>query len=271
MFQSIRRTSVKKLSVIEGQTLLSVYIPLEKGVLGHKYNQSQFHNLRSELKKSVTPAQHEAIASELESVLTTLGYTNNSLGFALFYDSKNIWTFALPFSPDKKIEIRTKFDLSPVQDYYKTNKPYYVLAISKKGSKLYEGDMDTLKMLPVDGLGQDVETTLHIDEKHSHDVQNHPVSMGGSNDGVGFHGHGGYKDMKKILFEDYLRFVDKKILSTIKNKKIPLILVAVDYGQSAYKHISKYPSIFKRGVTTNPDDLSPSELHQRTFPLISAI
>lgn len=211
------------------------------------------------------------ISSELEVALENLGYTNTSLGLVLLHDGKDIWSYTLPFSPEKIIEVGTKFNLSQIQDYYEKNKPYYVLAFSKNGSKLYEGDMDTLKMLQVDGLGQDVETTLHIDEKQSHIVQNHPVSAGGSNDGVGFHGHGGYKDMKKILFEDYLRFVDKKILNTIRNKKIPLILVAVDYGQIAYKQISKYPSIFKRGVATNPDNLSPIELHHITFPLLKTV
>lgn len=271
MLRNVNSTSVRKLRAIKGQTLLSVYIPLQKGLSGHKFNQSQIHNLRSEIKQSVTPAQHKEISKELESVLNTLGYTNRSLGFALFYDGKEAWSYALPFSPEKSIEISTKFNTALIQDYFKQNKPYYVLAISKKGSKLYEGDMEALKMLPIDGLGKDLETTLNIDEKQSHVLQNHPTSIGGSNQGTGFHGHGGYKDMKKTLFEDYLRFIDKKILSTIRNKKIPLVLVAVDYGQNAYKHVSKYPSIFKKGVSTNPDELTPVELHKITFPLLKTI
>jgi hypothetical protein len=269
MLQNINKTLLKELRTIKGQTLLSVYAPLEKGINGHKFNQSQLHNLRSELKKTLSKEQHKKISTELELVIEKLGYSNESLGYALFYDGDNISSFTLPFTPEKAIKISTKYDLNPLVKHYKQNKFYYVLAISKKGSRLYKGDMDALKIVPVNGLGKDMESTLNLDDGQSPTVQNHQVSAGGS-EGVGFHGHGGYKDLKKVIYEDYLRFIDKKILAVIKDKKIPLILVAVDYGQSAYKQISKYPSILMKGVSTNPDDLSTVELHNRTFQLLVA-
>lgn len=268
MMQNISRDLLKELRAVEGQTLLTVYVPLEKGMKGHKFNLSQLHNLKSELKQTLSKEQHKKIAAELESVLESLSINNESIGYAMYYDGKNITSVTLPFEPEKVIQIRTKFDVKQIQKYYRRNRPYYVLAISKKGSKLYKGDMEALKIVPVVGLGKDMESTLNLDEGQSSVVQNHQVSAGGA-DGIGFHGHGGYKDLKKIIYDDYLRFIDKKILAAIKDKKIPLVLVAVDYGQSAFKHISKYPSIFIKGVTTNPDELSPIELHTRTFPLLS--
>jgi hypothetical protein len=270
MLKNIKKSALKKLQNATGETLLTVYIPLEKGMKGHKFNQSQLHNLRSELKKTVSTQQHKKLSAEIETILEKIGYENESLGIVMFYDGENISSYALPFTPEKAIEIRTKYDISQIQNYYKQNKPYYVLAISKKGSKLYQGDMEKLRLVPVSGLGKDIQSTLNIDELNANNLQNHPVGNGGKSN-VGFHGHGGYKDIKKTLFDDYLRFVDKKILSSIKDKSVPLVLVAVDYGQSAYKHISKYPSIFIEGLSTNPDDLSPAELHRRTFPLLSAV
>lgn len=268
MFKNINKTAVKNLNSVKDQTLLTVYIPLEKGMKGHKFNQSQLHNLRSELKKTLSTQQHKQLTAEIETILEKIGYENESLGVAMFYDGKTVSSFALPFSPEKMIRINTKYDLLPIENYYKQNKFYYVLAISKKGSKLYQGDMDHLEMVSVSGLGKDLKSTLNIDEIFSNNLQNHPSGNGGKSS-IGFHGHGGYKDIKKSMFDDYLRVVDKKILQTIKDKSIPLILVAVEYGQSAYKHISKYPNIFIQGVTTNPDDLSPVQLHAKTFPLLS--
>ena len=269
MLENIKKSTLRTLQKVRGETLLTVYIPLEKGMKGHKFNQSQLHNLRSELKKTLSSAQHIQVSSEIESVLEKIDFDNELVGLAMFYDGKQVSTYGLPFTPKKAIEIRTKYDVEQIQQYYEQNRPYYVLAISKKGSKLYQGDMDALKMVPVTGLGQDIETTLRIDEYNTNTLQNHP-SGNGSKSSIGFHGHGGYKDIKKTLFDEYLRAVDKKILQSIKDTSTPLVLVAVDYGQSAYKHISKYPSIFMKGVSTNPDDLSPAQLHQRTFPLLSA-
>lgn len=269
MFQKINKNALKKLSSVKGETLLSIYTPLQNGMKGHKFNQSQLHNLRSELKQVVSSSQHTQLSTEIETILQKIDHKNESLGIAMFYDGTNVATYMLPFTPVKMIEIDTSYNVAQIRDYYALNKAYYVLAISKKGSKLYQGDMDKLKMVPVDGLGQDIETTLNIDELGVTNLQNHPLGNGG-NSNVGFHGHGGYKDIKKNLFDEYLRVVDKKILHSIKDKSTPLILVAVDYGQSAFKHISKYPSIFKKGVSTNPDEMSPIELHQRTFPLINS-
>jgi hypothetical protein len=270
MFQKISKSAAKKLNQISDPTLLTVHVPLEKGMKGHKFNQSQLHNLRSELKKTLSTKQHKQVSSEIELILEKLGYVNESEGIAMFYDGENISSYALNFVPEKSIEIGTKYNLEQINNYYKQNKFYYVLAISKNGSKLYKGDMENLEIVQVEGLGKDLQTTLNIDEVFANNLQNHPAGNGGKNN-VGFHGHGGYKDIKKTLFDDYLRTVDKKILQVIKDKTIPLILVAVDYGQSAYKHISKYPSIFIKGVSTNPDELSPIELHKKTFPLLSGI
>jgi hypothetical protein len=268
MLRDIKKTYLKKLNSVKGENLLTVYVPLEKGVIGHKFNKSQLHNLRSELKNYLTKDQHDKLSSELELVIGNLGYSNESLGFAMFYDGDEISCYTLPFEPIKLINKSTSFDTKQIKDYYKKNIIYYVLAISKKGSKLYKGNFEELKMVPVSGLGKDLESTLGVDPDQPRIVQNHQVSAGGQG-GVGFHGHGGYKDFKKTLFDDYLRFIDNKILLAIKDKKTPLVLVAVDYGQSAYKHISKYPSIFKQGISTNPDVLSPLELHNRTQKLFN--
>jgi hypothetical protein len=131
MLKNIKKSALKKLQTTTGETLLTVYIPLEKGMKGHKFNQSQLHNLRSELKKTVSTQQHKQLSAEIESILEKIGYENESIGLALFYDGENISSFALPFTPEKVIEIRPKYDLEQIQEYYRQNKFYYVLAISK--------------------------------------------------------------------------------------------------------------------------------------------
>jgi len=265
----MKKSTLKKLQSVYGESLISVYIPLEKGMNGHKFNQSQLHNVRSELKKLVTAKQHAELSKEIESAIESLGYSNESPGFALFYDGAQTQCFTLPFSPGNTVETGSSYNIDRIKEHYRHNKLYYVLAISKKGTRLYKGDMEKLKIINVSGLGKDLKTTLNIDDTPRSTLQSHTTAAGGRGS-TGFHGHGGVKDLKKLLFEDYLRYVDKKILKAIKDKKIPLVLVAVDYGQSAFKHISKYPSILLNGVSTNPDEMSPIELHKRTYPLLIA-
>jgi len=238
------------------------------GLQGHKQNQSQLHAFRAQLKKLVTREQHGKYADMLDAVNSNLIYSKSQHGLAVYSDGTRFWAYALPFSPELFINVGNKLILDQLVEYYKTNQQYYVLAISKNGSHLYAGDKDTMSIVPVKGLGQNIETTLRIDEKQSHILQNHPVGAGGGKNSEGFHGHGGFKDMKKVLFEEYLRVVDKLVTKTIKNNKSPLVIVAVGYAQSAYKHVSKYPNILVKSVSTNPDDLTALQLHDKTLPLL---
>ncbi len=268
MIQKINKSAVKKLKEARDKALLTVYVPLEKGSNGYKFNKSQLHNLKSELKKTTSQLPNNPLSSEIDSILQEINHGNELPGVSIFYDGVNAKVYALQFTPKKTIEISTTYDVGQIQDYFSKNLPYYVLTISKNGSQLYEGDMESLHVMPVAGMGKDIMKTLHIDELDTNNIQSHPTGNG-SSEGGGLHGQGGYKDVKKTLFDDYLRAIDTIVMQAINDRNTPLVLVSVDYEQSAYKNMSKYPNILAEGVSTNPDELTAGQLHAKTFPLVS--
>lgn len=268
MLKKLTYLKFKKLQTIAGEGLVTAYIPLIQGSAGHKQNKSQFHALRAELKKHLPSEQHVVLSNVLESVLHMLGYINSSSGLLVAMRGAEISVFSLPFTPVLAWHKNSTYHLQQVKEYFATNSPFYVLAISKKGSHLFKGDKTKLTHVAVSEIGQDVKTLLRIDEGQSDSLQNHSEGAGRGGTTQGFHGHGGVKDVKKKLFEAYLRAVDKKIMSAIDDKKVPLVLVAVGHGQSMYRHVSKYPNIALKSLTTNPDDISTEDLHSRIVPLM---
>lgn len=268
MLSTIKVSKLKALQKMSGENFVTLYVPLAKGAFGHKQNKSQLHAVRSKLKKQITVQQYSLITRTFDALIGELGYTNAYDGVFAVLHGMELELFALPFRPELLVYVGASFHLEQLRHYYGNNKSYYVLAISKKGSHLFKGDKAALRHVPVADIEKDMETLLGIDEKVGPELQNHPTGAAGKRGSEGFHGHGGMKDAKKNLFESYLRIVDKKVMRAIKNKRLPLVLVAVGYGQSAYKHVSKYPAIALKSITTNPDDLSTRELHSRVVPLL---
>ncbi len=268
MLGTIKVSKLKALQKMSGENLVTLYVPLEKGSFGHKQNKSQLHAVRSGLKKQLSVEQYALLSRTIDGLIGELGYVNSYEGVFAVLHGMTLEVFALPFRPQLLVYTGASFHLEQLRHYYGNNKSYYVLAISKKGSHLFKGDKASLHHVPVADLEKDMETLLGIDEKVGPELQNHPSGAGGKHGSEGFHGHGGMKDVKKSLYESYLRAVDKKIMKAIKNKRLPLVLVAVGYGQSAYRHVSKYPAIALKSITTNPDDLSTRDLHSKVVPLL---
>lgn len=268
MLKKLTYLTYKKLQTKAGEGLVTIYIPLVPGAFGHKQNKSQLHAIRSELKKHVTGQQHARLSVLLDDTHAALGYVHTCKGLLVTIQNDSIKVYELPFTPNLIWHKNATYNLQQVKEYYASNSPFYVLAISKKGSHLFKGDKTKLTHVAVEEIEHDVNTVLRLDEGAADTLQNHAEGVAGRRGAAGFHGHGGKKEVKKTLYESYLRFVDKKIMNTIQDKKTPLVLVAVGYGQTMFRNVSAYPSIAAKSLTTNPDDLSTHDLHNKIVPMM---
>ena len=90
MIKSINSSTTKKLGVISGTELLTLYMPLAKGLQGHKQNQSQLHAFRAQLKNNVSRELHEKYTVMLERVNDSIAFTRYSDGLAIYSDGANL-------------------------------------------------------------------------------------------------------------------------------------------------------------------------------------
>ncbi|MCA9346455.1 hypothetical protein KC960_03110 [Candidatus Saccharibacteria bacterium] len=270
MFAQITKRDLTQLTKITGKNLISIYIPLEPGITGLRNNISQLHSIKSHLKgympQEYADFIHEALDDKLEKSLNA----TNASGLAIFYDGIKLKVFSLAFKPEKLLQNNSKFNLEQITNYFSEDREFYVLSLSKNGNQLYKGNHKELELLKIKDLESDIKHALHIDEMPAvKSLQVHPVNSINRGKGFNFHGHGGEKDIKKIMLEEYIRKIDKAILGYIKDKGLPLIVVAVDYAQNAFRRLTKHPNVLSVGISTNPDNVPLLELHKKTFALIS--
>jgi hypothetical protein len=96
-----------------------------------------------------------------------------------------------------------------------------------------------------------MKTALGLDEVNNAELQVHSVSGGNRHMTEGFHGHGGFKDLKKKYLENYLRQIDAKLDKHLHNNLSPVILVGVDYTQKQFERLTKHRHIMTTNVTVN--------------------
>ena len=266
MIQPITKTHVSTLQRKTGD-FITIYVPLQKGPLGHKQTTSQLHALRAQLKRVVSTDVMALINQSFDDVIKEIGYKNQHNGLLLSIGDL-VEVYALPFTPIEQLHRGSSLHLEQLRHYFGNNREFYVLSISKNGSHLYRGDKTHLQHEKVADIDKDMLTLLHIDEKQAQELQNHPVMRRGRSEGTGFHGQGGGKDHTKQLFEAYLRLIDRRVMNYTKNKRHPLVVVAANYGQSLYRRITKYPALVNHGILKNPEALSSQDLHENALTLV---
>jgi hypothetical protein len=55
------------------------------------------------------------------------------------------------------------------------------------------------------------------------------------------------------------------------NERAPVVLAGVEFLFSLYEEANSYPHLLKEGVKGNPDELKPSELHEKAWPVVQPV
>lgn len=270
MIKMITLAKVRSLQKISGENIITVYVPLRKGTFGHKQNVSQLHAIRSQLKKIVNPSQFLLVNNSLDFINGELGFTNTYEGVLITLVEAKVSIFALPFTPEALVHIGATYNLEQLRRFYENNRNYYVLTLSKNGSHLYYGDKLHLEPVRVADIDKDINALLKVDGVQRHVDGNSRNFNQGHREVSSYRSRGGVKNKKKTLYEAYTKIIDRRIVKYIKNKQVPLVIAAADFGQSLYRRITEYPTLFKKGLASNPDSLTINDLHDKTWQLLSS-
>ena len=84
-----------------------------------------------------------------------------------------------------------------------------------------------------------------------------------------FHGHGA--DDARGDIRRYFLKVDAGLQAMLAGERAPMVLAAVDYLIPIYREASGYPHVLEDGVTGNPEELSPRELHERAWRIVAPL
>ena len=217
---------------------------------------------------SVTDAKNILMSAE--------NITNNELFWQKQLDSfvaccsrKFSACYSLSFSVEEKVMVGSHFDIKPLLPILMEDSDFYVMALSKNHNRLLSCNPFTYEEVEVKNIPKNLKEAIRFNDPERV-LQSHTNTprIPGERAAVIFHGHGvGIDDEKDDLLE-YFRQIDRGLHPLLKDKKIPLVLAAVDYFHPLYKKMSSYPYLFESVISGNAQLLGDRELYYQARELV---
>ncbi|MGD0957713.1 MAG: hypothetical protein ABR953_12930 [Candidatus Acidiferrales bacterium] len=186
-------------------------------------------------------------------------------GVAIFMSRNFFGRCHLPVAAIERVVVGREFFIRPLLAFVPTNDRFFVLALSQKHVKLFEGSRRgirerTMKEVP-ESLREDLQG-LHFERRYQMHTASSPASR---QKGAVYHGPS--LDSKDRLVH-FFRDIDRGVAASLKGQQAPLVVASVDYLFPIYKEANTYPHLLEEMVTGNPDLLSPYALHAASWRII---
>lgn len=191
-------------------------------------------------------------------------------GLAVFIASDDFHYYRLPIRVEELLIIARSYYVKPVLPLFTSNGHYYILAISQKAVRLFEGTRHSVGQIDLpDETPESLKEALELDDPQEQLQVHTSTSQGGARDGM-FHGHGSGEEEQKGNIERYLNLVDTGLREIFQEQQSPLVLAGVDYLLPIYREVSEYANIMSEGITGSPEQLRPEELQEQAWPIVEA-
>ncbi|GIV77725.1 MAG: hypothetical protein KatS3mg050_2119 [Litorilinea sp.] len=257
---------------------VSIYLPTQTAGPEIEQNPIQLKNLLNEAEeKLVQGGVRAAEAREwLEKARSYLDdryfWQHQSHGLALFIEGATTRLYRLPLEFKPEVVVSDRFHITPLLPLLSGDGLFYLLALSQKQARLFQGSRFEIEEVPVEEMPKSLADALRYDEfepqtqYHSADA---PGAAGGGQ--IIFHGHGGGEEDRKVHLARYLQGIDRALAEVLQKEQAPLVLAGVDYLLGIYREVNTYDHLLEEAILGNPDDLSAQELHQRAWPLVEPV
>ena len=224
---------------------ITIYLPILSGPENTATNTSALHHAVSLLKKTfteneITKENQQAFTHHITELEQILSRPMSGKSLAIFItDFNQLMVYEVPFAVETAIYFMAPhMQLEPLNKHYAQNANYWVLVLSQKGCSLLCGNGENMKYIAAADLSLDLKTALAIDEI-TPDIQARPVGLAHGRVSEGFHGHGGFRDIKKKYLENYLRLINKRLEKYLGHDTAPIYLVGLSGSQRAFTKVSR--------------------------------
>lgn len=212
-------------------------------------------------RKTLQPIQKQMEQSELRPT------RNESLVFFShphFFRYYHLPNFETPYS----LTVETGFNIGVFMEVLQMNKPYFVLALSHKNVRLYEGDRDHIHEIELKNFPHDMLETLRIDE-FPKSAETHSIASARTGKGSeAVHEQYNVRQVDKTMLKEFFRLVDREIHSYLEKHSYPLILAGVTYELAMYRSINTYPNLVPDAIVGNHDDTLLQDIREKAWNIV---
>lgn len=220
----------------------------------------------------VRRAQAERLLAPAAALEHNSGFwAHTDLGLAVFANQHGMRLFRLPVPVAELVVVADRFHLKPLLPVVATGEVFYVLALSAKQVRLLYGSRFGVSELALGDIPASLAAALWFADRESQ-LQSHAAGRAGTGDVTAtFHGQGAGKDHRGNDLDQFLAAVDAGVRRILADGHAPLVLAGVSDTVARYRNLSKYTQLVDASIEGNVQQLSPTELHDRAWPLVEPV
>ncbi len=269
---------IKHLAKEQAKPCLTAYFPVEHGWPAAKSNAIVLKNIIRDVEKQLAAmSDGQALRNAFLEPLTslngdTLAREDIGPGICIMADKDGSKTCIAPIKTEPFSHIGNEYYLKPFLLPVAADASFYVLELTQKQVRLYEGTRWYFKDITPSDLPRNLNEALPY-ENPEKQLQFHTGA--GYNAGTGkrdaiYHGQGAADNRKKWI----PRFCER-VAGVIENHLAAdnkaLVLAGVEEVLSTFRHLSHYPCIHDRDVRGNPEYFEKGELHRKACAVLEPV
>lgn len=249
----MNRHDIALLQQVRGYPALTITMPTHRTFPANRQDPIRLRNLATQatdrLSTEFNRRELEPLISRLEKLLETIDYRHNLDGLALFVNRDFGRAFTLPFTLKERVVIDEGFAVRDLVYALNRTPRYWVLVLSEKPTRLFEGVRDTL---------------IEIRDESFPMVHTGPGGEAPLPGGFGIR-KSAYRDERHRQF---FRQVDAALRSYLLDDPLPLAVVGVDRFLAFFNEVSNHKEHIMTTLTGSHSRTSLPRLSALVWPLV---
>ncbi len=274
--QIMTTDDIMKLISAGAEPCISIYMPTHRRGPEVEQDPIRFKNMVKRVEdqleaKGKRKAEIDSLLAPARKLLEDGRYwRHQSDGLAVFIGPEGFREYRLPLSFDELAVVSDRYHTKPVLSLLHGDGRFYLLVLSYKNARLYQGTSQSIDQIDLADVPQSVADIFDPDRYQSQ-IQFHTgaPSHGNVNRDAISHGAGSSEIENKDLARKFFALLDNGIREIVNDERAPLVLAGVDYLLPIYRDASKYPTIMDDGVSGSHDETPVEELHQSAWKVVA--
>jgi hypothetical protein len=247
---------------------ISLYQPTHRSFPENQQDPIRFRNLVKTLDDALRRddpghSHHPRLTEPLHKLAEDVPFwKHNRDGLAVFAAKDFLRVIRLQRSVAELAVVCQTFHTKPLVPILQTADRYHVLALTRKGCRLFEGSRDALDELP---LAPEASRLIAEAVRDEPAEKHQGVASRGAGGSVHFGGRS-KKDEVDADVQHFFRAVDRAILDHHSRPAgLPLLLVSLAENQGPFHAVSHNPHLLEGGIDINPEAISAGDLRERAW------
>jgi Bacterial archaeo-eukaryotic release factor family 7 len=275
-FDPVTQDDIRDLIATRSAPAVSIYQPSHRAGPEAEQNILRYKNLLSDAEAKL--AQHGlsnsvkgGILRPARALLDRTEFWRHQLdGLAVFTAPEFFRVLKLPHEAEELVVVGDSPHVTPLLPAM-TQGYFYILAVSMESLRLLRATRHGIEEIDVHDVPKSLGEATRYDDYQKKNLQRHPTSRAGVGGRTMQHGHGpGDEDLKEEI-RRYFQAVDAGVCRLLNLDGAPLVVAAVDYMITMYRHVSGYKNVVGTGIEGSPDQLTPRQLLERARPIVDPI